>query len=274
MVSNISGNSSSSLATERLVKKSQKYCGDIYLINENNLNDALCRAKLTDICGIGRRLEFKLKNLGIQNPLQINLLDDHTLLEHFGPFWSTELRKIGHGEETNFFAHIKTVEYMQSVGRTITGYGLCDDESEIQRILLNLLEEATYKLRRMGLAGRGIGVSLHGREAHWGKHVTLKYFVRHTNEIFDILYHQLYQSWQRTFPIIKFGVWLYDLSPCNEVPLCLLPSYQKNERVYDVMDTINNRFGLFTLCSASLMGKGIIRPEVMGFLGDKTFHGL
>lgn len=248
--------------------------GSVFEINEKNLIETLARVHFKDVCGVGYALEKRLGVLGVTTPYQINLLDDATLTEHFGKFWSKELRKIGNGEETHFLTHAKVVDHMQSVGRTITGYKLCDDEVQIRRILLNLLEEATYKLRRMNLSGRGVGLSLHGRHESWGKHITLKYYVRHTNEIFDLIYGRLYKHWKRTFPVIKFGVYIYSLKPTRDIPLSLLPKFQKNERLYETIDEINNRFGLFTLKPCSLLGGTVIRPEVTGFLGDKTFHGL
>jgi len=207
-------------------------------------------------------------------PYQINLLDDATLLTHFGPFWASELRKIGLGQETHFFAHEHKVEHMQSVGRSFTVFSACDSEIEIQRTILNLLEEATAKMRRMDLAGTSIGVSLHGREQTWSRYIKLKSVVRHTNEIFDLLYYQSYRQWKRSFPIIKFSVYIGNLKPYDTVPLSLLPSWNKQEKIYDMIDRVNARFGGFTLKPATLLGKNIIRPEVTGFLGDKTYYGL
>src|SRR5258708_2657621 len=248
--------------------------GTVFEIGRHNLTDVLSRVSFADVCGVGYQLEKRLTALGVSTPYQINLLDDETLREYFGPFWSKELRKIGRGEETHFFTHVPKVDYMQSVGRTITGYKLCDDEEQIRRILLNLLEEATYKLHKMHLSGKGVGISLRGHDQYWGKHLTLKYYVRHTNEIFHLLYGKLYKEWKRTFPIIKFGVYIFDLKPTRDIPLSLLPGFQKNETLYETIDAVNNRFGLFTLRPATLLGGSVIKPEVTGFLGDKTFHGL
>lgn len=247
--------------------------GGVFEINKDNLDNILGSVSFRDVCGVGYRLEKRLKSLGVTTPLQINLLDDDTLLTHFGPFWGVELRRIGLGQETHLFTKEASVNHMQSVGRTTTGFGLCDDEEQIKKTLLNLLEEVTYKVRQMDLAGRGLGIFLSGHNKSWGRQLRLKYYVRHTNEIFDLLYHKLYKSFKRDFPVIRFGMFVFDLKPTSEIPLSLLPCVQKNEKVYKTMDVINNRFGLFTLRPGTLIGK-VMRPEVTGYLGDKTFHGL
>jgi nucleotidyltransferase/DNA polymerase involved in DNA repair len=164
--------------------------------------------ELKDVCGIGRGLSKKLHYLGVHHPIEINLLDDKTLHDTFGPHWAVELKKIARGEETHLFTHEKEVTYQQSVGRTITGWKLCDDEEQIQRVLLNLLEEATHKLRAMDLVGRKVGISLWGHDRHWGEYRTLQYWVRHTDEIWKLLYDGMYKKWRRDFPVIKFGVWI------------------------------------------------------------------
>lgn len=249
--------------------------GSILTIDANNVDSVLSNVSFHDVCGIGHRLEKRLHALGITTPYMINLLDDETLGSQFGPFWSKELRLIGLGQETHFFTHQRTTPHMQSVGRTITGYHLSDNEEEIKRVLFNLLEEATYKVRAMNLAGRKIGISLWGHDGFWSDHRTLSYWVRHTTEIFPLLYEGMYQKWHRPFPIIKFGVWIGDLKPMAEIPLCWLPNWQKREKIYTMMDMVNNRFGGFTLRSATLTNnRDIIRPEVTGFLGDKIYQKL
>lgn len=248
--------------------------GAVFMITDQNVDEVLSSASFGSVCGVGYRLEKKLAILGATTPYHINLLDDETLLTHFGPFWASELRKIGLGQETHFFTHEKKVQYMQSVGRSFTVFSLCDNEDDIQRTILNLLEEAAAKMRKMNLAGRSVGLSLRGRDKYWSKYIKLGSVVRHTNEIFDLLYYQSYRQWKRTFPIVKFSVYIGNLQPYNTVPLSLLPAWNKQEKVYEAMDSINARFGLFTLKPATLLGKNIIKPEVTGFLGDKTYYGL
>lgn len=248
--------------------------GSVSLIDENNLDSVLTSITFKDVCGVGHGLEKKLAILGVTHPMQINLLDDETLLRYFGPHWSKELRKVSQGKETHFFTHERKVEYQQSVGRTITGYTLCDDEEQIRKVLLNILEEATLKLRRMDLSGRKIGISLHGHDQYWGDFRTLKHWVRHTSEIWDLLYNGMYKRWDRTFPIIKFGVWIGDCKPTSATPQSLLPEWEKQEKVYSIVDKINDKFGSFTLKPATLLGGEVIKPEVTGYLGDRIYLGL
>ncbi len=248
--------------------------GSVETIDETNLDEVLTGISFHDVCGVGMRLEEKLRLLGVTHPIQINLIDDETLNQYFGPHWSKELRKVSRGEETHFFTHTRAVLYQQSVGRTITGYKLCDDEFQIRRVLLNLLEEATHKLRAMDLSGRKIGISLHGHDTYWSEHRTLRYWVRHTDEIWSLLYDGMYKKWDRQFPVIKFGVWIGDCKPTRSTPQSLLPEWSKREKIYSIVDKINDKFGSFTVKPATLLGGPIIKPEVTGYLGDRIYLGL
>ncbi|MBP9820412.1 hypothetical protein KBC79_06800 [Candidatus Woesebacteria bacterium] len=248
--------------------------GSVTEVTDENLDQLLASTPFSSVCGVGHRLEKRLQRLGVHTPLMINLIDDETLEQSFGPFWSKQLRLIGLGQEPHFFTHERQVPHMQSVGRTITGYRLEDNEDAIKRVVLNLLEEATYKVRNMQLAGRKVGIALWGHDQFWSAHRTLKYWVQHTAEIFPIIYDELYRPWRRSFPIIKFGVWVSGLQPLVTVQPSLLPEAAKRERVSRALDAVNDRFGRFTLMPAALLGGPVIRPEVTGFLGDKLYHGL
>lgn len=248
--------------------------GSIFWIDETNLDSVLASVVFKDVCGVGWGLQRKLEILGVHHPLEINLLDDATLLTHFGPYWSKELRSIGKGEETLFFSRPRKVLYQQSVGRTITGYRLCSDETVILRTLRNLMEEAAAKLRAMDLVGRSVGISLSGHDASWGKHKRLQRVIRHSNDLWEVLYHHLYCQWHSRFPVIRYGVYIGDCMPLSDVPISLLQEWRQNEKVYRMVDAVNQRFGSFSLMPARLLGGAIIRPEVTGYLGDKIYLGL
>lgn len=247
--------------------------GSVFEINSKNMDQVLLNVSFADVCGIGLRLERKLLALGIDNPYAINLLDDQTLKENFGPFWARELRKMSRGDEPHLFTHVKKTDHMQSVGRTITGYALTDDLSIVKRVLFNLMEEATYKLRSMKLSGRYIGMGVWGEGQSWYTHRTLRYYVAHTQQIFPLLWPR-YAMLVHRFPVIKFGVFIGKLMPNRLLTASLLPTDQRQEKISLAMDKVNDKLGRFTVMPARLLGGNLIHPEVTGFLGDKTYYGL
>jgi DNA polymerase-4 len=250
--------------------------GSVSLVNEDNRDALLASVSFADVCGIGPRLERRLRRIGVTVPYQLNFIEDVVLERFFGPYWSKQLRKMGQGEEPDLLQRIDALEHMKSVGRSITGYHLCDDEAIIRRVFYNLVAEVIYKVRKMNLAGRLVSVALMGHSGlYWSDHVTLKRYIRHTSEMFDIVYRQLYRSWERDFPIIKFMVRLSLLKPWDETPKEWFPDWWQQEKIAVAIDKLTTKYGLFTVTSGVFAGTGkeaIIRPEVTGFLGDKNFQ--
>lgn len=280
--------------------------GSVVQITPENRDHYLATAPFEDVCGVGHRLEKRLRQLGVTNLYQLNFVAEEDLIQVVGKYWAPELLKMAQGLDSPTLRGIndRRGQAMKSVGRTITGYGLCNDEDTIKQVLYNLCEEAAHKVRQMDMAGRHVGILLsggspgfHGNRAgqpksqdaggwvspaqeknlghqSWYRHKTLKYYLRHTDDFFNHVYHGFYQDWQRTFPVIKFGVWLGSLKPMNQVPIQLFEDFHRKDTVAKAVDSINQRYGLFTVRPGTLTKAKLIRPEVTGFLGDKQYYGL
>lgn len=245
--------------------------GEVFEIDQENLDLVLAEVKFEDVCGIGFRLEKKLNMMGVEVPYQIRFYTQDELGNFVGPFWAKELLKMAYGQEPHHLELLHTPNsHMKSVGRSITGYKLCDDEGEIRAIIANLISEVIHKTRKMGMGGRQVGIYLMGEDQSWGEHLTLKHFINHEREMFDLLYNKLYLGWRRSFKIIKFAVRLSLLQKLGQNSL--LPDWQKIEAIQIAFDKINSKYGLFTITNGNLTNRPVIRPEVTGFLGDRIFQ--
>lgn len=244
--------------------------GSILEINDENKDAILAKISFKDVCGIGYRLSKKLEKMNITVPYQIRFFSQEQLEVIFGPFWSKELLKIAYGEEPHLLKLLdKENPHMKSVGRSITGYKLCDNESEIKSILFNLCMEIVDKTRKMNLAGRNVWIGLYGQNQAWSKHITLPHAFNHGHELLFWV-QKLYNHWDKSFKIIKFAVRLSLLKPNNQAQL--LPSWKKQEAIQTALDKINEKFGIFTLYPASINKNILIKPEVKGFLGDRKYQ--
>lgn len=248
--------------------------GSIFEITEENMAAVLALVPFGNVCGVGFRLEKKLKQLGVTVPYQINLIDDETLEVQCGLYWARELRKIGKGEEPELLARPRFKPGMKSISRSITGYQPLTNKQQIKRVLYNLSVEVLYKSRQLSLAGRQPSVALYGSNGEfWSSHKTVSHHIRHLQEFFEIIYHQLYRSDLPEFAVIKFAVCLSLLEPWQQLTDSLLPSWQQREKVAAAVDKLTEKYGLFAVRSGLLhKKKEIIMPEVTGFLGDQAFQ--
>lgn len=247
--------------------------GSVTLVTDETKVDLLATTPFAGVCGIGARLGAKLEAMGVTVPYQINFIPDEVLEARFGPYWSIELRKMGRGEEPALLERAgREPPHMKSVGRSITGYKLCKNEAVLKSTLYNLTAEVMYKVRSMQLAGRVVSIYLSDKEHRWGSHITLQHYVRHTAEMFEIVWNTLYQRWDKSFSVIKLAVGLSMLKPWDELQDCWFPEWWQQERVSGAVDKITEKYGLFKVTSGLLLNTKIIRPEVTGFLGDKKFQ--
>ena len=208
----------------------------------------------------------------MDNLYAINLIDDETLEECVGPFWKSELRRMSGGGEPLFLTRIDRNSHMKSIGRSITGWGLTGSEDQIKRTLYNLTSEVCTKARKMSLVGRQMSIRLYGENKKFKNHVTLKNFTNHTNEVFEVIYHQLYKPHKRGFRVIKLGVRLGLLQPDNKLTIPLLPPWQRFENLYRAVDKINGKYTQHTIHSAAMHAPKMITEEITGFLGDKIYQ--
>jgi DNA polymerase-4 len=266
------------LAPNRFLAKmasSVAHTGTINIVTPDNLDSLLASTPFSDVCGVGFRLEAKLNQLGITNLYQLRLYPEFELEQFFGPFWTKELLKMAYGQETHLLSQLDhPPEHMKSVGRSITGFKLHDDEDEIRAVILNLIEEVTHKVRKLNLAGRYVWLKLYGSnpDERWQTHQTLTYHIRHTKDMFDLLYIKQYQGWRRNFKVIKFAVRLGLLEPLTTTSQPLLPEWHRQERIAQAVDTLTQKYGLFTVHPGLFTRRDIIRPEVTGFLGDRDYQ--
>jgi len=247
--------------------------GTVMEVTQENKDALLASTSFGDVCGVGYALSKKLRLFNINTPYQIRFIPEQDLESIVGPFWVKELIKIAYGEETHLMQQIDNKQpHMKSVGRSITGYRLYDNDKEITDVLKNLSLEVVDKIRRMNLSGRKLSISLYGQNKKWKNHITVKLPMSHSSEIIDHI-ENLFKEWPKDFKVIKFLVRLSLLEKNSQDQL--LKDWQKNESIQKALDKINTKHGIFTVHPAAIPSKDeLILPEITGFLGDREYYGL
>lgn len=247
--------------------------GSVFLVGPAEERELLVTTPFVSVCGVGRRLEQRLAALGVRRPFEIGLIPQEDLERHFGPFWARELLLIANGDEPGALRRLaEPPTAAKSIGRSITLFDLSKQRSAQYRVLCNLASEVMHKARVLHLAGRRVSIGLIGQHRGWSKHVTLTTSIRQTKELLDQV-HRLFAHWQNDFPVIRFLVHL-DLTESWEAQqLPFWHEWWRREKAEVAMDSINHRYGIYTLHAARLLSTGgLIKPEVTGYLGDKTYQ--
>jgi len=254
----------------KLASKIKKPDG-IFEITPKNRDGILFSSKLTDVCGLGTRLEKRLFNLGITDFKNLRKIPIDFLEASLGPFWPGQLKKLSYGEDNSVLTRIGEIPRMKSVSRTYTLYEDTTNFNLIKATLRNLCEEVAFKAREMGMAGRMIGVAVRGGGQEDYRHKTLKYFLDDGEEIFKIVW-SLFSLMKWLGPVRFLGVWLGDLRSKSNLTINIFEKERRKEKLLMALDKINKTFGEFTIYPAVLLNNKKIKSEVNGFLGDKNFR--
>ncbi|HAF63888.1 TPA: hypothetical protein DCK82_03535 [Candidatus Beckwithbacteria bacterium] len=240
-------------------------------ITEQNQARLLAQAPFDAVCGIGYRLTARLHALGIYSLPQIAATPDRLLDAAFGPFWGPRLKQIARGEDYSPVVTLKELGDAKSVSRTFTLFADTTNPRQIKGVLRNLVEEAAFKLRQMGLTGRQFGLSLRGGGRARVGHVTGKTFTDSGRDIFDRVY-TIYSSWRWRYPVRFLGVWVGLLAVKDNLSLPLFTAEQRSQRLTEAIDRVNLTYGDYAVHPASLLFGQIVKPEANGYLGDKKFQ--
>lgn len=238
-------------------------------INKDNVWEIYKKAKLTDICGIGKRIEERLNKIGVRTLLDLYNAPLLFLISEFGKAEGEFLKNIGFGIDLSPIIPYTTSPVIKSVGRN---YCLPKNEYDQRIVLQNvyeLCEEVGIKLRRLNKKARTIGFSLSGN-IDFHKEKTHDYYFDTGNEIFRSLNNIRFLSeWNpnRTY-IRQISIWVKNLEDTKNLQTSLFDS-TKQSSLQKTIDVINNRFGDHTIRNGFLLYADKLTTVPNGYMADK-----
>ena len=245
----------------------------------------LDRVPLDEICGIGGRIKARLNKLGIFNFKQLRAVPLNILLFEFksyGKFLYDAARGIDYSKVLPFYEK----EEVKSIGHRHTISYDTADLQEIKQILLKLSEMIAARLRAKNLLGKTVhcwyrnairmhnpGLSIQFQTGIGfsgdGMQTTVSYTADGL-EIFKAAWKIFHQIWTRE-KIRMIGASISNLKPKLPQNLSLLPETNKQEKIVQTIDKINNKFGEFTLQRGILLTSSTMRRKPNPFLSDRRF---
>lgn len=235
-------------------------------ITSENLYDIYAHAKLTDVCGIGWRIEQRLHMLGIYSLVQLRDIPLHRLIAAFGNVEGHFLKNVGLGIDTG-----EVISYLDAPGvKSVSRHYCLPQNTYDMRIVYQhvyeLCEEVTLKLRRLKKAARAGGLFMSG-DTHYGGHRTLTEYIRTGKELWTVC-HDFLQQWQPTM-VRKIAVWTGDLVDEVSIPQSLFTQENKVTTVQKVVDAINEKFGDHTIRNGFLLYAQKLTTVPNGFMADR-----
>ena len=219
--------------------------------------ELLKKIALTDICGIGPRVERRLQRLGVYTVEQLGRLPRELLTREFGVlghvYWLWG-RGIDLAPVTPY--HRQPVE--KSMGHGVTLPEAVQSRRAFDGVLLRLCERIGRRLRRGQFLGRTVSLYVGYDSADWrgpmlgfGGHRKLP---AHTDDSLRI-----YAAAQSLLPAAGLAQPVRRVNVCvselrrGELQLSLLEDRARERRLQQAMDAVNERFGEFTVMRGTLL---------------------
>ncbi|HSW87693.1 MAG TPA: hypothetical protein VLG12_00850 [Candidatus Saccharimonadales bacterium] len=252
----------------------------ITYVSKENLDQVYQKAKLSDICGIGRRIELRLKILGIHSLMDLRNTPIGLLIKEFGNIEGSFLHNAGFGRDSSPVVPYTEAPSVKSVGRN---YCMPHNEYDwriIQQHVYELCEEIGIKLRRLGKKAQAFGFSLRG-SINLREIKTRRRYFDTGDEMFSMFqssFPPLPAGRQVTLPffqgeekqyIRQISVWSSDLVEANYVSTPLFLHDRRKEKLIKTVDAINARFGDHTIRNGFLLYGAKLKTVPNGWGADR-----
>lgn len=264
----------------------------LVVITEQNKDQILVNCKLTDFCGIASRIEARLNRMGIYSVKDLREADDLALKKEFGTY-GIKIKRMSLGLDNSEVldwheqADAKSFGHSRTLNKDVTNI------SEIKGQLYLLSEKVAKRMRDEEYFGKEVGVWIRFKDfSGVSKRHRIGYWVNDGYEIFkaacEILESLLFERSRelphydyknksnRNFstssknsrkPIRAMGVYVTRIS--KNVPRYLFEEDKKKERIVQIMDDVNNRFGEDTLFKGTLLNFPF--KKIVSGMGRKKF---
>ncbi|MEK7159625.1 MAG: DNA polymerase IV, partial [Patescibacteria group bacterium] len=236
----------------------------LFFIDETNRAELLLTLKLTDLCGIGRRIEKRLEALGVMKMKHLQEYPLAGLIQEFGHHYGVKLQEMSHGLDNSEVVSFLFEPAAKSVGRSYTLARNTFDKEDILAVLMHLCEKVGRELRQEKLAGKTIAIYFRYADfTHYGWRKTLMGYTDDSLKIFAVAKNQI-ESFRFPKAVRLVGVHASNLvDGYNQLPLWLAD--RKRVKIIPYLDKINDTYGELTIKPAFLLKSKRLKKRVGGF---------
>lgn len=244
----------------------------IFEINHSNFKQVYSKTPLTDLCGIGDRIAFRLNQMGIYTLKNLQEYDLNELKIEFGEVEASFLRDLSLGVDESEVTPYTVEPEVKSVGRN---YCLSKNEYNKRVVLQNiyeLCEEVAIRLRALGKSGRTVSLFLGGSEGV-GRRKTNSEFIDKGDQIFDvcqdILRKDPYFFQSKEYYTRQIHISVSSLEDNYKLTPSLF-SETKKSKITATIDKINEKFGDHTIRNGFLLYADKLTTVPNGYFADKV----
>jgi len=238
-----------------------------FIIDKENLDSVYKNTQLTDICGIGERLKFRLNMLDIYTLKQLKDCPLGILKKEFGAVCAQNLLQYGWAlDDSPVMSYLEEVD-AKSVGRNFCLPQNETDQEKIIQTLSELSEEVGRRLRVIHKKGRTVSLYLGGEKNMSGRKTIHTY--THTGKDIMAAIKLFLKEWKWNYMVRQIHISVSNLIDEKYETLGLFEN-PKEIDVTRVIDRLNDKFGTHTMRRGYVLNTPKLETKPNGFFGDKV----
>lgn len=240
----------------------------VSVVCQQNRREVLDPLPVGELLFIGRSTARKLGSIGVYTVGQLHDIDPAVLKGLLGKT-GLMLSGFARGDDAAAVLESEAAPQMKSIGNSLTASRDMECWHDARITLYGLCESVASRLRKHGLVGRAVQLSLRDAELRViQRQCTLDFALDCSYELFDAAFTLLCQNWDGRSPLRSMGVCVSHLENAQtEVQLSFLPeeaARQKHAALERTVDRIRERYGHFAIQRAVMLcdpALGNINPE-------------
>jgi DNA polymerase-4 len=222
----------------------------LVIIEKEKVEEILKDLPVSSLHGIGPKLEEALKSIGISTCGQLGKVHVSFLKKRFGVI-GERLHEMGLGLDDSPVVPFDEEEDAKSISHSVTLEEDTSDSNLLRKVLLQLSERVSRRMRRDGFYGRRVVLTVRYSDFYtFSKQRTISKWIDSGNEIYNQAL-EIFESLPHPKPIRLLGVGV-SLLKKEWCQLDLFEKKDKKEKMLKTMDRVNERFGDWTLTWAGL----------------------
>ena len=222
----------------------------LVVLRKEEVEETLRDLPVSKLYGIGPKLTEALHSIGIFTCGQLGRFPVSVLSKRFGVI-GERLHEMGLGLEDSPVVPFDEGEEAKSISHSVTLEKDTSDPNILGRVLLQLSEKVSKRMRREGFYGRRIAITVRYSDFFtFSKQKTFSKWMISGNEIFQRAF-EIFESIFHPKPIRLLGVGV-SLLKKEWCQLDLFEKKEKKDSLLKAMDRVNERFGDWTLTWGAL----------------------
>ena len=234
----------------------------VHTLYEYEIEDKMWSLPVSELFMIGRKTVPKLYNLGIKTIGDLAKTNKEFLSKRFGKF-GIMIWNYANGIDDSEVKNTK--EDPKSIGNSVTLPKDIKSIDEIQKIVVALCEQVSFRLRKYNLIANTVNVQLRTKDfVDYSHQKQLKYATSSTKQILETAKEVLLEMYKNE-PIRLVGVRVDNLENKDEIQLSFFSQEEvekKQDKLDTVLDNLKNKYGYnFITRAGELEIKNIIKGK-------------